>query len=325
MLPILWFRQWKLLTEIKTELVLVGHFFLLPLALLWRLRHRRRPIKIVYDVIEDFPAHFSSYARPFGDLVYPFLAFCENALASMCSGLLTVDSKGGKIENRLKRWNSNTVALWNVPSKSDDPCLLDINQLKDNYSGRKIIAFVGVLMKNKGLHVAIRAASIVNRRHPDSLFLFIGIMQDDRSVIDQLVRMETAENHVRFLEWLPYNKMQAHLAHCHIGCALHQNDSYFDDLSAGNGRKFFAYMQAGLPIVGPEYGEVGRAIEIADCGVLVDTTDADEVAKTITLLLDDPVMARQYGQNGRRAFEENFNWEVESAKFDQFFLRTLDD
>jgi len=108
-----------------------------------------------------------------------------------------------------------------------------------------------------------------------------------------------------------------------MGLALHQDHPYHRDLSAGNGRKFFAYMQAGIPIVGPMLGEVGKAVEIADCGILVDTKRADIVAGSIDYILDDPQEAWRLGRNGRLTFENRFNWEVESKKFKVFAAQVI--
>jgi glycosyltransferase involved in cell wall biosynthesis len=74
-------------------------------------------------------------------------------------------------------------------------------------------------------------------------------------------------------------------------------------------------MQAGIPIIGPNFGEVGKAVTMADCGLLVDTENANEVSEAITRLLDRPDEASRMAANGRSAFLEHFNWEKERIRF----------
>jgi glycosyltransferase involved in cell wall biosynthesis len=75
----------------------------------------------------------------------------------------------------------------------------------------------------------------------------------------------------------------------------------------------FEYMAVGLPVVAPDFAEeIGAIVEETGCGVLVDVEKPERVAEAILDLAKDPAKARKMGANGRRAFEERFNWEVES-------------
>jgi glycosyltransferase involved in cell wall biosynthesis len=118
---------------------------------------------------------------------------------------------------------------------------------------------------------------------------------------------------------MSYRKMLSHLAHFHVGLAPHQKHVYHKGLSAGNGRKFFAYMQASLPVVGPNFSEIGRSVEMAECGILVDTTNPQILANAIDFLLRNPEERKRLGENGRWAFESHLNWEVESQQLAPYF------
>ena len=92
-------------------------------------------------------------------------------------------------------------------------------------------------------------------------------------------------------------------------------------VSKGNGRKFFTYMQASLPIVGPEFGEVGLVVREERCGILCDTTNPDEIAKAIVYLLRHPEEARAMGQRGRAAIEQKYNLASELNKLLEVYQR----
>jgi glycosyltransferase involved in cell wall biosynthesis len=229
-----------------------------------------------------------------------------------------VDSRKKWVENFYKRWNPHVLSLWNVTSKADDPEADDIATLEQQYSGLKVIAYVGILRERKGLHVAIEAAALVRKEHPDSLFLFIGSMNGDRAKVEELIEKRKVAENVLFLPQMGYRQMLAHLHHAKIGLALYQYDHTYPYLSVGNARKLFTYMQAGIAVIGPNFGEIGKSVEIAKCGILINTESVKEVADTIIQFLSDYEGTAQMARNGRKAFLERFNWENEEQKLYSF-------
>ena len=123
---------------------------------------------------------------------------------------------------------------------------------------------------------------------------------------------------ILFLPQMPYRQMLAHLHHAKIGLALYQYDHTYPYLSVGNARKLFTYMQAGIAIIGPSFGEIGKSVEIARCGVLINAESVKEVADTIIRFLSDSRGTEQMARNGRKAFLESFNWESEQQKLYSF-------
>jgi len=173
-------------------------------------------------------------------------------------------------------------------------------------------------MRKQGLRVALQAAALVKEQHPNALFLFMGPLKDDPEIVRELIQARHLESQVLFLEFMRYRKMLAHLRHARIGLLLYQPERNILYCGPGTGRKCFTYMQAGIPMVAPNFGEVGLLAKEENCGFLVDTTDAVEVARTITYLLDNPQEAAAMGGRGRRAFEEKYNWDREQDKYIQF-------
>ena len=80
-------------------------------------------------------------------------------------------------------------------------------------------------------------------------------------------------------------------------------------------------MQAGIAVVGPSFKEVGLIVRSTGCGALVDTASAIEVSRAVFRLLEHPEQTQEMGGNGRKAFEERFNWEIEQNKLIKFFNR----
>lgn len=311
-IPRYYYRAWRIILDLnKPDLIMLTHFVMLPLAVFCRQR-------IIYNSAEIFPIGISKYFGLFRSVVRPFISLVEGLFVSQVNGVISVDSRGKWVENFYRRWNPHVLSLWNVTSKTDDPDTEEIVALERQYSGLKVIAYVGILRERKGLHVAIEAAALVREKHPDSLFLFIGSMNGDRAKIEDLMEKRGVAENILFLPQMPYRKMLAHLHHAKIGLALYQYDHTYPYLSVGNARKLFTYMQAGIAIIGPRFGEIGKSVEVARCGVLINTESVAEVADTIIRLLSDYKVTTQMARNGRKAFLERFNWEIEQQKLYSF-------
>lgn len=78
--------------------------------------------------------------------------------------------------------------------------------------------------------------------------------------------------------------------------------------------KMFEYMSAGLPVIASNFPLWREIIEGNDCGICVDPLDPKAIAGAIDRLVDNPDLARQMGENGRRAVHERYNWGQEEKK-----------
>jgi glycosyltransferase involved in cell wall biosynthesis len=115
--------------------------------------------------------------------------------------------------------------------------------------------------------------------------------------------------------------MLHYVATSKVGLALHQPIPRYYLLGKGNGRKFFTYMQCGIPIVGPKFGKVGQVVREEKCGILVDTTNPRQIADAIVYLFEHPREAKAMGDQGKKAVQEKYNWEIEKQKLLNVYQR----
>lgn len=305
-----WFYA-RLLDEVRTradtDLWILTHYFLLPLS----------PFlsgKVMYDAAESYAQDLGFYMGRARRVATAVFGVVERLMTWFVDGISTVDSVGDWLGTRYRNWGRRVEVLWNVPSVADDLSTGPAEEWLDDIGDRRVVAFAGGLMKDKGLRVALRAAARVRERHEDVLFVFLGKLKDDRDAISELVEGLEVGGVVRFVDPMPYPDLVAFLKRCEVGLALYHPTYHYQIASVGNARKIFTYMQAGLPVVAPSFGEIGRAVEENSCGMLVDTEDEGEVANAIISLLDDPASAREIGNRGREAVRCELNWEHEEVK-----------
>jgi glycosyltransferase involved in cell wall biosynthesis len=88
--------------------------------------------------------------------------------------------------------------------------------------------------------------------------------------------------------------------------------------------KMFEYMSAGIPVIASDFSLWREIVLGNQCGLCVDPMDPAAIAKAIDYLVQHPDVARQMGENGRRAVLERYNWSMEEGKLLAFYKNILE-
>ena len=88
--------------------------------------------------------------------------------------------------------------------------------------------------------------------------------------------------------------------------------------------KMYDYMLAGLPLIGPEFAvEVEPVVREEKCGMLLNTSQPQEIALALDWMCANPERAREMGNRGRQAVLGKYNWESEADKLLQCYADLL--
>lgn len=130
--------------------------------------------------------------------------------------------------------------------------------------------------------------------------------------IQQLKSIDNAGN-MEYLGILPHGKVSQALTEASVGMALCQYSKNTEGKlgSIGN-TKLFEYMMAGLPVVCTNFDLWRNIVDKYQCGICVDPDNSVSIEQAIIWLRDHPTEAREMGFHGRRAVEEEFNWESQA-------------
>lgn len=82
-------------------------------------------------------------------------------------------------------------------------------------------------------------------------------------------------------------------------------------------------MAAKVAVVASNFELWRKIIEEADCGVLVDPTDIQDVKNAILFFYNNRDQIIKKGLNGYKAFIEKYNWAKEEEKLFQFYERII--
>lgn len=126
---------------------------------------------------------------------------------------------------------------------------------------------------------------------------------------------------VNFHGWANRGQVANILAQARAGLVvLHPTANYREAYPV----KMFEYMAMGIPVIASDFPLWRRIVEDAECGLVVNPLNPDEIANAMQWLLDNPSEAEAMGDRGRKAVEANYNWESESHKLIEFYRQLSD-
>jgi len=65
----------------------------------------------------------------------------------------------------------------------------------------------------------------------------------------------------------------------------------------------------GVPVIAGNSGGLPEAVKDGETGLIVEPDNLDAVAEALERLLTDQLLARRFGQAGRKAVETSYNWD----------------
>ena len=120
-------------------------------------------------------------------------------------------------------------------------------------------------------------------------------------------------SNVNYLGHVPNTQIPEIMSSCSIGANTLLNIGQYHHIDTF-GVKVFEYMSMGLPVLLPNYPYMRKMVEKYKFGVLVEPEDILSISSAINYLCDSPDTAKELGENGRAAIEEEFNWQTQESK-----------
>ncbi|MFX1520239.1 MAG: glycosyltransferase family 4 protein [Promethearchaeota archaeon] len=174
---------------------------------------------------------------------------------------------------------------------------LDVNAS----SQEKTVLFVGRLTPVKGLHILLRAISLVLDKSKHYKFLIVGEgpLKDD---LTKYIYKKNLQEHVYLLGVQTGQDL--------IRLYKTSNVVVLSSYAEGCPVSVLEAWGAGLPVVATSAGGTKEIVEHRKNGLLVPAGDPKALAKGLIKILTDEELARLLGANGRALVEKEYNWKI---------------
>jgi len=268
--------------------------------------------KVVYDVHEDYPkAILSRYwlPKPLRRPIASLFDILEKLLAKQFDCIITATDH---IKTNFR--GANTISVKNYPLR-DDLSLKDGN--REGQQDCYILIYAGSLSGEYGVKEMVQALEFLDIDRNVSLRL-LGKFNEKK--FEQEIRRLPGYKKAEYLGWCNRDEVLKNMMEADIGLTY---DHPLPRFKVGISTKLLEYMSVGLPVITPNYPLWKEIVEGNDCGIVVEPLNPKALAKAIEYLLKNPELRKMMGENGRRAFLENYNWETESRKFLDVYSKLL--
>jgi len=280
--------------------------------------------KVVFDVHEHYPSMFAERLSPawlqpcaawIMRLGFRLLALFTDRLV-FAKKFISEDFTGFESKHVLVE-NFVPLAYKDVQHQEGG------NRQKDDAKGGVRAIYLGSMERQRGCWELLDA--VARARSQDLCIEIVGTFVDgSRANFERRVVELGLSERIHMEDWLPFDQAYQRVLGADIGLILFLPGQKNHNLALPH--KMFDYMLAGLPIIAPNFAkEVAEIITEADCGILIDPLNPDEIAQALDHLATDPQERQRLGRNGRRAVLDKYNWDAEFEKLLEMYTTLQDE
>lgn len=288
-----------------------------PIALIGGLRlSRLLRIPLIFDCHELYYESLPSRLPwPANRIVRRLAAWSLAHLARKCDWI-TVVSPPSQDFYRAARGDDRVTIIHNSPRLEwCPPC-------SHNVDGPITICHEGNLNTGRGLVQMLEALAIARKRVDVRLMLIGKVEEQDTALFDNTVRRLGIADHLDGPKWVSYDQVGTNIAKCQIGLvAMQPTPNNFKSLS----NKLYNYMGSGLAVIGMAGSATGDLIAQHEAGLIVDPTNADDIADAIVKLASDHQLRFALGTNGRQAIEQHCGWHHMAAQLETIYAHVANE
>ena len=249
--------------------------------------------KIVYDIF-DFYAEGGSIP---GSL-RPAIRFAERLLMRLADSVIVVDE----------------VRLPYLPDAVRARAQVVYNSPPDMLGGLRVSSFPRVPAKSSKFRV-VYSGNLIERRYILELAEAVGRSDGTEMIIagfgpkqfvDKLVAEISGYGNVSYTGRLSVPESLALVSTADAVFSL--NDPAVPNNKMASSNKLFETMMFGKPVVVNRGTSMEEKVRTLNCGLVVEDGSPESTAGALRFLREEPALARQMGENGRRAYERLYDW-----------------
>jgi len=263
---------------------------------------------IIYDVHENYPQDILTkewIPGPLRRLVSALFRVFENTAVRGMDGVVVVNTH---LEERF-RGKARVVRVANY-SRLDNHVPSGREPGRAEPGARPYFVYAGRVSDDRGIYECLQALESLEEQEAE-IFCAGRIGHVANGQLRALLEHSQSQRPFKYLGLLPYEAIPPLFEGALAGllCFLPTPNNVL-----GTPNKLFEYMSAGIPVIASDFPFIREVVEEADCGLLVQPDDVEQIAAAMARLLHEPQEAARMGQNGLRAAREKYTWQAEEKK-----------
>ncbi|MDO5615016.1 MAG: glycosyltransferase [Cruoricaptor ignavus] len=230
----------------------------------------------------------------------------ENYVIKRLDGVIIPCSLDGK--NYFEGKTKNVVYIDNTPLFSDVSVV--------NFGTRNKIFHLGTLTYERGIKHLVQAS------HLSQTTLVLAGRFSPPSFEQELRELPDFAS-VEYKGFIGFEEKIAISEECFAGVSTLLNVGQYPRL--GNlPTKVYEFMGMGIPVILSNIETAKKINKKYNFGICVDPSNPKEIADAILYLKNNKEIAKEMGDNARKAFENEFNWKIDENKLLKFYNEILE-
>lgn len=262
--------------------------------------------KVIYDVHEDVPRQIMTkhwIPKIFRGLISRVFEVYENYSASKFTGIVTATPH---IRNRFTNKNENVIDIKNYPILKE----LFVNTEDSQNEKDNAMVYIGGISEVRGIFSMLDSLDNLSNIE----FKLAGSFSNRKEYLQ--AKESKNWNMVNYDGFVGREDIKEILTKSKVGLVvLHPLISYQDSLPI----KMFEYMAVGLPVVASNFPLWEDIINKHKCGICVNPKSSKEISNAVQWIIDNPKEAKKMGERGKKAVQDQYNWEIESIRLIEYY------
>jgi phosphatidylinositol alpha-1,6-mannosyltransferase len=178
-------------------------------------------------------------------------------------------------------------------------------------TNRRVLMTVARLTPRKGHATVLRALAKVLPSIPDATYLVVG-KGEERERLERLAADLGISQAVRFVGFVPEEDLADFYNLCDVFVMMNHEEENGD--IEGFGMVFLEASAMGKAVIGGRSGGTEDSVQHGVTGFLADPDDAEELAATLHLVLENDELRKQLGAAGVQRARADFSWETRATR-----------
>ncbi len=306
-----YFWKNKIVRFIRKEKIDIIHVADLYMARSGYLAKCKTGVKLVVDLKENYPAAVVNYewTRHFfkGMIAKPYKwkklegAYLRHSdfIVTMCDVL-----KERLIDRYAFLKAENIFVYMNVPDTDfllSQPYIKNVIETKGSF----LVVYFGGVAIRRGVVTAIEAVGMLRSKKEDIKLLIIGpVDNSEKDYFDTFFNNPVYNEILIYIPWIELSELPSYLTNADVGISPIIKSEQHETTIAN---KMFQYSLFGKPIIVSDCEPQVRIVNADDSGLIFRSEDAEDLASKILYLKNNPKIAMQMGENGKKAVLTKYN------------------
>ena len=285
-LPIWWLYEFLFLLRCRVDVIHACDLDTLLPGIFAKVIKRAKLCYTIYDFYADILPH------QIPGIVRRLIAFTEKFALRFVDALFLVDSsryeqvKGAKI-NRIEYIYNSPEDCFNIRAKLE-------------HISKMSIFYAGYLDKSRGLEEVIHAIAGLD----DIRLTIAGTGLAEDMIKDYSTKLQN----VQYIGQIPYADVITNSFNADLLFAFY--DPVIPNHKYASPNKLFEAMMCAKPIIVNEGTAASNIVAEEKCGLIVPYGDTNAIKEAILRLKNNPELCRELGENGRKAYENRYSWDI---------------